>query len=110
MRRLFYLAAFAAMLTGCFAADRTEPTLSAAPGANLHNYAPGEFIVTARPEVSAEQVRGIYADFGVKGIRDLGDGRFLLRLAHDPGLGAVKRVGEASGSISAVQRNFIYRQ
>lgn len=109
MKRLRYPAALVLVLTACGAVDYAPPAANAA-GAPLRNYVPGEFIVTVRPSISADQLRRIYAELGVKEVRNLGGGRFLLRLTADPGLDAVKRIGEASASVDAVQRNFIYRR
>ena len=109
MKRLRYVAGVVLVLTGCSAADYSQPTLTAAPETKLSSYVPGEFIVTAAPAANIDQVRLIYAAFGVKEIRDLGRGRFLLRLEHDPGLDRVRSAGVQSGMITAVQPNYVYR-
>jgi len=109
VKRWCCLAAFAVALTGCMAAQPEEPTRNAAPNANLSNVVPGEFIVTVKSSVTADQVRRIYAVFGVTEIRDFGGNRFLLRLMRDPGLDRVRSTGLETGQIVAVQPNYVYR-
>jgi hypothetical protein len=109
VKRWCYVAALALVLAGCSTPDRAGPTPSAAPAINLRGAASGEFIVTAKPSVSADQVRRVYAAFGVQEIRDLGRNRFLLRLGHDPGVDRVRSIGFESGKIEAVQPNYVYR-
>ena len=71
---------------------------------------PGEYIVTMQGEGDASLLRELYASHGVVAVKDLGGGRFLIKLKQDPGASEVQRIGLASERVKAVQPNFVYRR
>lgn len=77
---------------------------------NRQTYVPGEYLVSPRSNVDADTISRLYAAFGVENVQALSGGRFLLRLARDPGIERVQSIAVESGKIDAVQRNFIYRK
>jgi hypothetical protein len=71
---------------------------------------PGEYIVTLRGPGDEATVRRALVRLPVLDVRNLGQGRFLVRLGGDPGPDAVRRDALASGEVLDVQPNFIYRK
>jgi hypothetical protein len=71
---------------------------------------PGEYLVTLRGPGDEATVRRALAPHVVREVRDLGRGRFLVRLADDPGLDTLRRDALASGEVVDVQPNYIYRK
>ena len=69
----------------------------------------GEYIVTVQAGGDEVLLRRLYATYGVRDIAELGPHRFLVKLERDPGLDEIRRAGLASGQVSAVQPNFVYR-
>jgi hypothetical protein len=97
-------------LTACAADEAASSTSARKPEPARQDYVPGEYILSARSGVDAATITASYAAFGVENVQGLGGGRFLLRLARDPGIERVRTLGVESGQIDAVQRNFIYRK
>ena len=78
-------------------------------GPNLESYVPGEYIVTAHANVDIGAISRVYEVLDIEQVQSLGSGRFLLRLKRDPGIDRVRALGDESGQVDAVQRNFVYR-
>ena len=108
MKCLCILVGAILVLAACDTTDYARQA-TPAPQPKVREYVPGEFIITAAPSVSTDQIRQIYVELGVMEVRDLGSNRFLLRLAHDPGLERLRSDGIRSGKITAVQPNYLYR-
>lgn len=108
MARLLILA----LLFGCGACASDESArvpVESVSAAGARAFVPGEYVVTVKPGEGADAVAEVYAAHGVSKLDDLGRGRFLVRLARDPGLEAARRAAAASGKVTAVERNFVYR-
>ncbi|HLF22859.1 MAG TPA: hypothetical protein VI565_02980 [Burkholderiales bacterium] len=69
----------------------------------------GEYILSARPNVSADAIRRLYETFDVESVKSLGANRYWMRLARDPGIERVQRIAAESGQFEAVQPNYAYR-
>lgn len=91
------------LLLGCARVDGAPAGAPRPP-----EFVPGEYIVTVRGGSGAETLGEVYAAHGIEKLQPLGQGRFLVRLADDPGLEAARRVGLQSADITAVERNFVY--
>lgn len=71
---------------------------------------PGSYIVTLAADGTQDAIRKAYADLGVESIKALGENRFAVRLATDPGPEEITRRAQSERAIKAVQPNYIYRQ
>jgi len=70
---------------------------------------PGEYLVTLEERAGVEAIADTYGRFGIKGIKSLGRGIFLVTLDEDPGPEKVEELGRRDTRIKAVQPNFVYR-
>ncbi len=70
---------------------------------------PGQYIVTLLPGADVKVITDVYGQFGIRGVRDLGQGLFLVTLTQDPGPAAMEEMRIKDPQIKAVQPNFIYR-
>lgn len=106
MRRKFSFSilAVAMLVGGCV----TTPALRAPPPVqpDPKDKIPGEYIITLQPGADPGRIEAIYRDLGVSGVQDLGRGRYLIRLAKDPGTDAVLDTGYAAGAVEAAQPNY----
>lgn len=107
MASSWVLGAAALLLLGCVPDDQTRGAEPADNG--RRQFVPGEYIVTVQSGGNADTVGEVYASYGIEKLEPLGRGRFLIRLARDPGLAAARRAGLASRHVAAVERNFVYR-
>ncbi|HEX7043645.1 MAG TPA: hypothetical protein VF203_03430 [Burkholderiales bacterium] len=73
------------------------------------SYVPREYIVTLAGADAVQVLHALYAEYGIERLQPLGEGRFLLRLARDPGIETLRAAAEASGRRVELARNFIYR-
>jgi hypothetical protein len=94
--------------TGGGAAGAPDPP--APPAATRGDRAPGEYLVTLREGGDEAALRRALARHALREVEALGRGRFLVRLADDPGLDALRRDALASGEVVDVQPNFAYRK
>lgn len=101
--------AFLCACGACAPDESARPPLDHASSADTPAFVPGEYIVTVNPGEGPEAVTEAFAAMGLSKLDDLGGGRFLVRFTRDPGLAAARRAGEASGKITAVERNLVYR-
>lgn len=109
--RFLCWASLLSLLVACAAKEQSNPVRIRATPPVRQSHVAGEYIVTATsPEADADTVRRVYAAFGIETLQTLGGGRFLIRLARDPGVARVQSVGRDSGRIQAVQPNYVYRQ
>lgn len=69
----------------------------------------GEYIVTVRPGGSNAEVRRVFGQYGIKSVKDLGKGRFLVKVDRDPGPQAMEATSARAGSIHRAQPNYKYR-
>lgn len=110
MRRLPALLAFAicaVSVLGCGPVS-SQPT----GGAGMRSEkirVPGEYLITASAGTTAEVISGIYGQFGIKSIKNLGQNVYLLALMQDPGLEAMEKLRAQTSHIEAIQPNFTYR-
>jgi len=72
-------------------------------------YVPREYIVTLAGADAAEALRALYGEYGIERLQPLGETRFLLRLARDPGIETLRAAAEASGRRVELARNYVYR-
>jgi hypothetical protein len=96
-------------LFACVAKDEAE-AVSDSHEFDAQTYVPHEYILTTAHDGNADAVIRVYAVYGIEKLRNIGGGRFLLRLARDPGFERVRNTGIESGEIKAVQRNYVYRK
>jgi hypothetical protein len=83
--------------------------VSAAPGWTAQDSVAGEYLVTVNEGVQPELISGLYAHFGVKAIRKLGDNLYQINIENDPGQEKMNEVTSQSKAIKSVQPNYIYR-
>jgi len=110
MRRLIALAvALAGAAAGCANGDtpgKSEAT--AADGWSQQTRVPGEYLVTLAARADVKAISGLYGRFEVRGIRDLGQGVFLVTLDDDPGPASMEKLRAGNVHIKSVQPNFVY--
>lgn len=85
-----------------------EKKVDAVESRDAHRAA-GEYIVTVRPGGAGAQVRRVFGQYGIKSVKDLGKGRFLVKVDRDPGPQAMEAISARAGSIHRVQPNYKYR-
>ena len=96
--------------TGC-ACGNTPGTLQPAPAGagSRQTRVPGEYLVTLAEGADGTVIADLYGRFGIKGMKDLGHGIFLITLAEDPGLAKMEELRGQNVHIKEVQPNFVYR-
>ncbi len=70
---------------------------------------PGQYLVTLAQGADAGVISELYGPFGIREVRDLGRGVYLMVLVEDPGPAAVEAVRGKDVRIRAIQPNFRYR-
>ncbi|GMR21138.1 MAG: hypothetical protein BMS9Abin36_1737 [Gammaproteobacteria bacterium] len=70
---------------------------------------PGEYIVTLARDVQIEDLKTQLSAYTLKVVRDLGRGRYLIRLDQDPGLDVLKDFDCFKSSACKIQHNFRYK-
>lgn len=73
-----------------------------------HAVMPAEYLVTVAPGGNEKTVRDVYARFGIKSVKALGNDVYLVIVQHDPGLAAMAKAQDER--IKAVQPNQRYRR
>lgn len=107
------LIALAVTLAGAAAGSAcggpTPGNLEAAPAVRAQQTrVPGEYLVTVAAGDSVKAIAGLYGQFGIKGIRDMGRNIFLVTLTEDPGPARMEQLRGENAQIQAVQPNFVY--
>jgi hypothetical protein len=69
----------------------------------------GEYLVSLTAGADAKVIRDVYAKFGIKALKDLGNGVFLLTLNDDPGIETIEKLAQRHPPIKAVQPNYTYK-
>ena len=69
----------------------------------------GQYIVTLKEGRSSETLTEVFKQFGIKSIKDLSRGRYLITLDQDPGPEEMTKQTANSSEIEDVQPNYIYR-
>jgi len=70
---------------------------------------PGEYLVTLAAGADTSAIPDLYGQFGVRGIKALGDNIYLVTLANDPGPATLEKLGQQNTRIEKVQPNYVYR-
>ena len=73
------------------------------------NRVPGQYIVTLKEGISIELLQEVFAEFGVKSVKDISKGRYLITLEKDPGPEVITKQAATSSEIEYAQPNYIYR-
>jgi hypothetical protein len=110
--RLIILALLA-LTVGASCSGNSEPSMpriyTEQPGVYGENRVLGEYIVTIDESGDEARIREFFEAYSVKKVKDLGRGRFLIKLEQDPGPEVIKRKGLESPFVKRVQPNYIYR-
>lgn len=70
----------------------------------------GSYIVTLQAGESERAIQKTFAEFGIVSVKTLGENRFSIRFAHDPGPDGVTKRAQRDPAIKAVQPDYLYRQ
>ena len=73
------------------------------------NRLPGQYIVTLKEGASVDVLTQVFQPYGIKSMRDLSRGRYLIILQRDPGPEEITKQAATSSVIEAVQPNFVYQ-
>jgi hypothetical protein len=105
------LAVALAGATTVWACGHPPENLQAAPAGagSRQTRVPGEYLVTLAEGADGKVIADLYGRFGIKGMKDLGHGIFLVTLAEDPGPAKMEELRGRNVHIKAVQPNFVYR-
>lgn len=105
-KRLIVTAGFlVALVGGEFSCADTTPVPP--PHAEQHRLK-GEYIVTVADGGAETLLQQLYGEYAVETLKDLGKGRYLLRVGRDPGARIMEEKATESGRIKSVQPNFSY--
>jgi hypothetical protein len=93
--------------------DRSEksvntPIVASTSGWSDQSRVTGEYLITVNEGVNPEVISDLYAQFGVKEIRKLGENFYQINIERDPGPEYIDKVSKKSKAIKATQPNFIY--
>lgn len=64
---------------------------------------PGDYVVTLRDHAFPESINATFKEYGVAGVKNQGQGKYLVTLSSDPGADAVRKTAENSADIASVQ-------
>ncbi len=111
MRRLVAIAMAAAGAAAGSACGNSpgNPQVAAAGAWSQQTRVPGEYLVTLAVRAEVKAVADLYGQFGIKGIKDLGNNVFLVTLTEDPGPEKMEKLRGGNTQIKAVQPNYVYR-
>ena len=111
MRRLVTLVLVAAGAAVGYACGSSPANPQTAPaGAPSHQArVPGEYLITLAAPAGVKAISNLYGRFGIKTLKELAPGVFLLTLTEDPGPEAMEKLRAANVQIRAVEPNYIYR-
>ena len=86
-----------------------DPHGAAAGTWSRQNRVSGEYLVTVAALADEKAITDLYGRFGIKSIRNLGKGVFLVTLTEDPGPSTMEKLRAGNRQIEAVQPNYAYR-
>ncbi|NNF95607.1 MAG: hypothetical protein HKM94_01610 [Halobacteria archaeon] len=112
LRLLFIFFLLGSVLTtGCSepANHKSQTTESIQMQPATGNRVPGQYIVTLKEGIGAEILQKVFAEFGIKSVKDLSKRRYLMTLEKDPGPESIIKQAATSSDIEHVQPNYIYR-
>ena len=111
MRRLIAFAMAAAGAAAGIACGSSPGNPKVAPAGDWSQQArvPREYLVTLAPRADVKTISDVYGQFGIKGIKDLGNNVFMVTLTEDPGPASMEKLRGENAQIRAVQPNFVYR-
>ena len=111
MRRLIAFAMAVAGAAAGFACGNSPGNPQAAPAGawSQQTRVPGEYLVTLAVSAEVKVIADLYGQFGIKGIKELGNNVFLVTLTEDPGPETMEKLRGGNAQIKAVQPNYIYR-
>ena len=98
-------------LVGCVDATNQknlEPKAVPAQAAT-DNRVVGQYIVTMKEGRDSETLTEVFQQYGIKSIKDLSQGRYVITLEQDPGPEEISKQAASSSEIDHVQPNYIYR-
>jgi hypothetical protein len=70
---------------------------------------PGEYLVMLSAGTDKQALTEVYDRYGIKEIRAMSNGVFLLRLSEDPGPETIEGRIQGDARFKAVQPNYVYR-
>ncbi|MGH6689168.1 MAG: hypothetical protein ACREF4_00585 [Gammaproteobacteria bacterium] len=110
-RVIAYAVATACAAAGCACAGNAPGQSQAAPAgaSSPQTRVPGEYLVTVAAPAGAKAIVEVYGRFGIRAIKEIAPGVFLLTLAEDPGPAAMEALRKGAASIKAVEPNALYR-
>jgi len=111
MRRFIAMAMAAAGAVAGSACGNPPGNPQVAPpgGWSQQTRVPGEYLVTLAAPADVKTIAGLYGQFGIKSIKELGQNVFLVTLTEDPGPARMEKLRGDSAHIKAVQPNYVYR-
>ncbi|HEY7743750.1 MAG TPA: hypothetical protein VIA19_11960 [Burkholderiales bacterium] len=105
-----------AIATACVAAgyacagNATGPTQAAPAGASSpQSRVAGEYLVTVVAPAGVKAITEVYGRFGIKAIKEIAPGVFLVTVAEDPGPATMEALRKGAASIKAIEPNYRYR-
>ena len=69
----------------------------------------GEYLVTVAAPAGVKAITEVYGRFGIKAIKEIAPGVFLVTVAEDPGPATMEALRRGAASIKAVEPNYRYR-
>lgn len=69
----------------------------------------GEYLVTIAAPAGVKAITEVYGRFGIKAMREIAPGVFLVTIADDPGPAKMEALRKGAASIKAIEPNAIYR-
>ena len=111
MRRLIAFAMAVAGAAAGYACGSAPGNPEAKPAGawSQQTRVPGEYLVTLTADAKTKAIADLYGQFGIKGIKELGNNVFLVTLTEDPGPETMEKLRGGNALIKAVQPNYIYR-
>lgn len=81
------------LLVGCVTTEPDDP-----------NRVQGEYTITLRPHaLGSRPIELLYKPYGITEIKDLGNGKYLVRMSKDPGPKTVQKLAAESAEVESVQ-------
>lgn len=69
----------------------------------------GEYLITLAAGADTNAIPDLYGQFGIKGIKALGDDVYLVTITNDPGPATIERLGWQNTTIKKIQPSYVYR-
>jgi hypothetical protein len=73
------------------------------------NRVPAQYIVSLKEDSNTQILTEVFQQYGIKSIKDLSRGRYVITLEQDPGPDEISKQAATSTEILSVQPNYIYR-